>query len=82
MYKNRGQDGKNNICGGAIQRARKEMAGCPSQRAFAEMLQIAGLDIDKNAVSRIELGSRFVTDIELKIIAEILHTTADQLLEI
>ena len=27
--------------------------------------QIAGLDIDKNAIQRIECGKRFVTDIEL-----------------
>jgi len=39
---------------------------------LADMLQMAGLDIDKNAVQRIESGKRFVTDIELKIIAKVL----------
>lgn len=29
------------------------------------MLQMAGLDLDKNAVQRIESGKRTVTDIEL-----------------
>lgn len=80
MYKNRGSDGRNNICGHNIKRIRKSMVSKPSQRMLAEMLQIAGLDIDKNAVSRIEMGTRFVTDIELKIIAEVLQVNMDELL--
>lgn len=36
------------------------------------MLQIEGLDLDKNAIQRIESGQRFVTDIELKGIAKVL----------
>ena len=51
-----------------------------SQREFADRLQLEGLDIDKNAVQRIEAGNRFVTDIELKAIAKLLNTTADELL--
>ena len=34
-----------------------------SQRELADKLQIAGLDLDKNAIQRIECGKRFVTDI-------------------
>ncbi len=52
-----------------------------SQRKFANMLQLAGLNVDKNAVQRIESGRRFVTDIELKIIAKVLNVTCDFLLE-
>ncbi len=52
-----------------------------SQRKFADMLQLAGLNIDKNAVQRIESGRRFVTDIELKIIAKVLNVTCDFLLD-
>ena len=51
-----------------------------SQRAFAEQLQLKGIDLDKNAIQRIEAGKRFVTDIELKAFAQILHVTADELL--
>ena len=36
-----------------------------SQRILADKLQLSGLDIDKNAVQRIESGQRFITDIEL-----------------
>lgn len=52
-----------------------------SQRILAEKLQINGIDVDKNAVQRIESGERFVTDIELRILAQILGTTADELLK-
>lgn len=52
-----------------------------SQRAFADQLQPRGLDLDKNAIQRIECGKRFVTDIELKVFAELLGTTVDALLD-
>ena len=52
-----------------------------SQRAFAELLQLHGLDVDKNAIQRIESGQRFVTDIELKTIAIVLKTKTDELLK-
>ena len=45
------------------------------------MLQRAGLDIDKNAVQRIESGKRFVTDIEFKVIAEVLGVSYQELLD-
>ena len=44
------------------------------------MLQLAGIDVDKNAVQRIECGKRFVTDIELKTLAQVLGVTAEDLL--
>ncbi len=45
------------------------------------MLQKVGLDIDKNAVQRIESGRGFVTDIELKVIAEVLEANYQDLLD-
>lgn len=54
MYKNKAADGLNNICGARVKELREQMDGHPSQRAFADMLQRAGLDVDKNAVQRIE----------------------------
>ena len=39
-----------------------------------------GLDVDKNAIQRIECGKRFVTDIELKALAKVLNATYDVLL--
>ena len=46
-----------------------------SQRALADKLQLYGLDLDKNAIQRIECGKRFVTDIELVVFAETLNVS-------
>jgi len=81
MYKNRGADGKCNLCGEKVTALRKAMLPKVSQRGLADLLQLAGVDVDKNAVQRIECGKRFVTDIELKALANVLHTTTDELLK-
>lgn len=79
MYKNK-SNGSNNICGKKISQLRKALSPKVSQRAFADKLQLNGIDLDKNAIQRIECGKRFVTDIELKAFAQLLNTTADALL--
>ena len=82
MYKNKSSNGSNNICGKKIKELRLQLPEKTSQRKFADMLQIHGLDLDKNANQRIESGARFVTDIELKIIAQVLHVSCDTLLDV
>ena len=81
MFINKASDGKNNICGKQVARLRKRMTPIVSQRALAEMLQVAGLDIDKNAIQRMESGKRFITDIELKALAKVLNVTYAELLD-
>ena len=81
MYKNKSVAGRNNICGGKMRQYRLALPGKPSQRKFAEMLQLSGLEVDKNVVQRIESGERFVTDIELKVIAKMLRVSYEALLE-
>ena len=81
MYKNKAENGGNNICGPRIKEIRENLPEKTSQRKLADMLQMAGLDIDKNAVQRIESGKRFVTDIELKVIAKVLKASYKQLLD-
>ncbi len=78
MYKNKAPDGTNNICGKKICLLRKNKN--LSQNALAKQLQILGCDLDKNAIQRIEDGKRFVTDIELKIIAAYFKSSIDELL--
>ena len=78
MFTNKALDGRNNICGKQITKYRTEMN--KSQRQLADMLQIAGLDIDKNAIQRIEAGKRFVTDIELIYFAKVFHVDVHDLL--
>lgn len=80
MYKNRGPDGRYNLCGRQVAKIRKAMKPRVSQRALASMLQLADLDVDKNAVQRIESGQRFVTDIELNVLAQVLGVTVEELL--
>ena len=41
--------------------------------------EVTYLDVDKNAIQRIECGKRFVTDIELKAFAEIFNISIDSL---
>ncbi len=79
MFINKSKDGLNNLCGKHISVLRKDLK--ISQRELADRLQLAGLDIDKNAIQRIECGKRFVTDIELVVIADVLNTSVDELLE-
>ena len=81
MYKNKTRDNRNNICGSKIKEIRKKLPEKTSQRKLADMLQMAGLDIDKNAVQRMESGERFVTDIELKSIAKVLDVSYQELLD-
>ena len=78
MFINKSSDGKNNICGEKIAFLRKAL-NC-SQRALADKLQLLGLEIDKNAIQRIESGQRFVTDIELVYFSKVFKKSIDELL--
>ncbi len=79
MYKNK-MPGRNNLCGLAIRRLREALPEGVSQRQMADELRLLGLELDKNAIQRIESGQRFVTDIELRAFACYFSVTADQLL--
>lgn len=78
MFINKAKDGSNNISGKNIAKFRKELN--ISQRELADRLQLTGLDIDKNAIQRIESGKRFVTDVELVYFSKVLDKTLDELL--
>ena len=78
MFKNRNAN-KNNICGENIRKLRLSYPTKLSQRALADKMQLIGIDIDKNAIQRIECGKRFVTDIELRGFAEIFNVDINQL---
>ncbi len=80
MFINKTDDGRNNICGKNISKFRKEMG--ISQRELSEKLQLIGLDVDKNAIQRMESGQRFITDIELIYLARSLNRSVSELLDI
>lgn len=80
MFKNKANGGKNNLCGEKIAQLRMEMVPRTSQRQLADRLQLIGIDIDKNAVQRIECGKRFVTDIEVNAFCKIFEISPNELL--
>ena len=80
MFINKAADGRNNICGHNVAKLRIELG--LSQRALADKLQVHGLDIDKNAIQRIEAGKRFVTDIELVVLSDVLNVPFSELITV
>ena len=80
MFKNKNGD-SNNISGVNIARIRKAIKPPLSQRALADKLQLNGIDVDKNAIQRIECGKRFVTDIELVGIGKVLGVSVLELIK-
>jgi transcriptional regulator with XRE-family HTH domain len=78
MFKNK-NEGKNNLCGEKIRNLRLGYPSKLSQRALADKMQLIGIDVDKNAIQRIESGKRFVTDIELKAFSQIFGVGIDEL---
>ena len=80
MFKNKSENGKNNICGTKIYVLRKSAIPKMSQRILAEQLQINGIIIERDSVSRIEIGTRFVADYELRELSRILKVSVNWLL--
>ena len=79
MFINKTKDGLNNVCGKNISRFRTALK--ISQRELADRMQLVGIDVDKNAIQRIECGKRFVTDIEIIAFAKVFNVTYAQLLD-
>ena len=71
-------DGKKNISGKRIKEARKRLK--LSQDDLAAKLQVSGVLIERNSISRIESGVRFVADYELLILSKILNVSPSYLL--
>lgn len=78
MFINKSGNGLNNICGKNISKFRMDLQ--ISQRELADRMQLVGIDIDKNAIQRIECGKRFVTDIEIIAFAKVLNKKYEELL--
>ncbi len=52
-----------------------------SQRDLSRQLQLAGYDMDRNVITRIETGKRYVTDIEIKALCDIFNVTFEDLIK-
>ena len=71
-------NGNKNICGTRVKEARKKLK--LSQENLAAKLQIEGVIIERDSVSRIEIGTRFVADYELLALCKILNVSPEYLL--
>jgi transcriptional regulator with XRE-family HTH domain len=71
-------NGRKNICGERIHEARCKLR--LTQSDLAAQLQLAGIIIERDSVSRIEIGTRFVADYELRELAKILKVSVNWLL--
>lgn len=79
MARPRGANGKRNLIAERLIQLRK--ARKLSQRGLAKELQLMGIDMDKNVITRIETEKRYVTDIELQAIARVFNVSYDYLIE-
>lgn len=52
-----------------------------SQRDLADQLQLANFDVDKNMITRIETNNRYVSDFEIKALAEFFDVSYSFLLD-
>lgn len=64
-------EGKKNICGERIKEARFKRR--VTQSDLSARLQVNGITIERDSISRIEIGTRFVADYELMVIADVLN---------
>ena len=71
-------NGKKNLCGDRVHEARCKHR--LTQNDLAAKLQLAGINIERDSVSRIEIGTRFVADYELRELAIILKVSVAWLL--
>jgi len=70
-------EGRKNICGDKIKTLRKSQD--LTQKQLAEQLQLLGYDFNDLTILRIENGSRFVADYELRAFCEFFHISCDEL---
>lgn len=70
-------NGRKNLCGNRVKeaRARRNL----TQADLAAKPQLTGVIMERDSVSRIEIGTRFVTDYELVVLSEVLGVSMEWL---
>ena len=71
-------NGKKNISGARIREARVKLR--LSQADLAARMQAEGIIIERDSISRIEIGTRFIPDYALPIFSKVLRTPVTWLL--
>ena len=72
-------DGVKNISGDRIHQART--ARRMTQQELAAKMQVEGVVIEREAISKIETGDRLVTDFELAAFAKVLGVSVEWLID-
>ena len=67
--------GKKNISGDRIHQARTAM-----RLSQADCMQVNGVTIEREAISKIETGDRFITDYELMVFSRVLGVSVNWLM--
>lgn len=70
-------NGKKNLSGPRIKEARIKKR--LSQADLAARMQVEGVTIERDSISRIEIGTRFVPDYELPVYAKVLEVSVEWL---
>lgn len=70
--------GRKNLCGDRVREARARLN--ITQADLAARLQVAGVIMERDSVSRIEIGTRFVTDYELLVLSDVMGVSVEWLL--
>lgn len=73
-------EGKKNISGERIREARLKLR--LSQSDLAARVQVEGVTMERDSISRIEIGTRFIPDYEIPVFARVLGVSALWLLGI
>ena len=71
-------NGSKNLCGKRVKEARKRLN--LSQENLAAKLQIEGVVIERDSISRVEIGTRFVADYQLLALCKALGVSPEYLL--
>lgn len=69
--------GKKNLCGNRVKEARARLN--ITQSDLAARLQVEEITMERDSISRIEIGTRFVTDYELATLAKVLGVSMEWL---
>lgn len=72
-------NGRKNISGNRIREARLKLK--LSQAELAAQMQVEGIIIERDSISRIEIGTRFIPDYELPVFSKVLKVPVEWLLE-
>ena len=79
MPKPRTETGEKNLVGPRLKLLRDKKGW--SQRDLAYQLQLIGMDMDKNVITRIETNKRYVTDLEIRALAKLFDVSYQYLLD-